>query len=289
VLQAGTAVLVDDRGVPRARCACGNPLTPPEAVQSAALYTGQEWPGFRPDAVTAVAPSPQPLDKLVLTDVNTGQPFERPVGTAGTADTAVPPTTTVSTTTTTTTAPVTTTSAASTTSAAATTTAPPQTSTTSLATTTLPPPRNVTREGTPSVSSQYDATFGPDKATDDDPTTSWFSAGNKDPEGDQSTFTWQGRQTDFITSIEIIGNENNSTAQFQQGENFKAMEIQVLDDAGTVVFQDQFTFDTSTPLRKDVDVATFPSVRGRTIKVIGKGHRDPNCGGFAEIKVMVAG
>ncbi|PZT71125.1 hypothetical protein DN402_02310 [Streptomyces sp. SW4] len=27
VLQAGTAVLVDDRGVPRVRCAGGNPLT----------------------------------------------------------------------------------------------------------------------------------------------------------------------------------------------------------------------------------------------------------------------
>ncbi|MCZ0997978.1 hypothetical protein O1M63_07095 [Streptomyces mirabilis] len=36
VLQAGTAVLVDDRGVPRVRCACGNPLTPPAAQQSAA-------------------------------------------------------------------------------------------------------------------------------------------------------------------------------------------------------------------------------------------------------------
>ncbi len=30
VLEAGTAVLVDDDGIPRVRCACGNPLTPPE-------------------------------------------------------------------------------------------------------------------------------------------------------------------------------------------------------------------------------------------------------------------
>ena len=29
VLQAGTAVLVDAYGIPRARCYCGNPLTPP--------------------------------------------------------------------------------------------------------------------------------------------------------------------------------------------------------------------------------------------------------------------
>ena len=29
VLQAGTAVMVDDRGVPRAKCSCGNPLREP--------------------------------------------------------------------------------------------------------------------------------------------------------------------------------------------------------------------------------------------------------------------
>src|SRR5664280_209981 len=34
VLQAGTAVLVDQYGVPRARCACGNPLQPPVALNS---------------------------------------------------------------------------------------------------------------------------------------------------------------------------------------------------------------------------------------------------------------
>ena len=33
VLEAGTAVLVDDRGVPRVRCACGNPLSEPAATE----------------------------------------------------------------------------------------------------------------------------------------------------------------------------------------------------------------------------------------------------------------
>ncbi|GHF01088.1 hypothetical protein GCM10018785_74850 [Streptomyces longispororuber] len=32
VLQARTAVLVDDRGLPRVRCACGNPLLPPDTT-----------------------------------------------------------------------------------------------------------------------------------------------------------------------------------------------------------------------------------------------------------------
>jgi hypothetical protein len=48
VLQAGTAVLVDNTGVPRARCACGNPLTPPQAVPTTPTYQGTPWPGFTP-------------------------------------------------------------------------------------------------------------------------------------------------------------------------------------------------------------------------------------------------
>ena len=46
VLQAGTAVMVDDRGVPRVRCACGNPLAEPEAADSAPEFTGEQWDGF---------------------------------------------------------------------------------------------------------------------------------------------------------------------------------------------------------------------------------------------------
>ena len=33
VLQAGTAVLIDNQGVPRVRCACGNPLLAPEKTE----------------------------------------------------------------------------------------------------------------------------------------------------------------------------------------------------------------------------------------------------------------
>ncbi|MBW8818694.1 MAG: hypothetical protein JF598_10785, partial [Streptomyces sp.] len=46
VLQAGTAVLVDARGVPRVRCACGNPLTPPLAMRGRAVVGGRPWPGY---------------------------------------------------------------------------------------------------------------------------------------------------------------------------------------------------------------------------------------------------
>ena len=41
ILQAGQAVLVDSHGVPRARCYCGNPLTPPEAVSRVSSLCGR--------------------------------------------------------------------------------------------------------------------------------------------------------------------------------------------------------------------------------------------------------
>jgi hypothetical protein len=53
-LEAGTAVLVDDAGVPRVRCACGNPLAPPRP-------TGDEIPDGSATQVpvtTTTAPAP---------------------------------------------------------------------------------------------------------------------------------------------------------------------------------------------------------------------------------------
>jgi hypothetical protein len=46
VLQAGTAVLVDAWGVPRVRCACGNPLAAPEAIKGTVRYVGTRWKWF---------------------------------------------------------------------------------------------------------------------------------------------------------------------------------------------------------------------------------------------------
>jgi Domain of unknown function (DUF6777) len=56
VLQAGTAVLVDSRGVPVAKCYCGNPLT--EHVKSLRQrYSGATWPAFSPTRVTVIQPA----------------------------------------------------------------------------------------------------------------------------------------------------------------------------------------------------------------------------------------
>ncbi|MFI2453677.1 DUF6777 domain-containing protein [Streptomyces sp. NPDC019539] len=80
VLQAGTAVLVDDRGVPRVRCACGNPLAPAVAVQGEQTYTGRKWASFRSAAIVAVVPAPKPMKAVTMYDPETKAWFERPNG-----------------------------------------------------------------------------------------------------------------------------------------------------------------------------------------------------------------
>lgn len=116
VLQAGTAVLVDDFGIPRVKCGCGNPLAEPEPITTSTRYTGTKWTGFRPANVVAVSQDIE-VDVFVLVDVRTGEPFHRPTGSKGDDDTdATSPTSPTTTTTkpeatTTTTKPETTTTA----------------------------------------------------------------------------------------------------------------------------------------------------------------------------------
>ncbi|MBO1420264.1 DUF6777 domain-containing protein, partial [Streptomyces sp. FH025] len=85
VLEAGTAVLVDPRGVPRVRCACGNPLKPAVPV-SDARYTGKAWAGFAPTALVMVVPAPQPVAEIVLVNIETGGWFSRLTGRAEVVD-----------------------------------------------------------------------------------------------------------------------------------------------------------------------------------------------------------
>ncbi|MEA2644985.1 MAG: hypothetical protein QOE92_68, partial [Chloroflexota bacterium] len=88
VLQAGTGVLVDRYGVPRARCYCGNPLTPP-TPQTQPKYTGETWPAFKPGTVVVVVPPGTPVTILTLADP-AGNGFGRQVGTE-TTDGPAPP------------------------------------------------------------------------------------------------------------------------------------------------------------------------------------------------------
>ncbi len=86
VLQAGTAVLVDDRGVPRVRCACGNPLAEPVAQRTTPKTTGDAWPGYRASEVVVVEPAPRPVKVFVLYDPEREEWIARPAGDTGGKD-----------------------------------------------------------------------------------------------------------------------------------------------------------------------------------------------------------
>ncbi|MEU7166573.1 DUF6777 domain-containing protein [Streptomyces morookaense] len=86
VLQTGTAVLVDDRGTPRVRCACGNPLGPPVAVQGTPRARGDTWDSYDPAKVVVVTPAESVLEAIVVHDPANGEWFERPVGSSGDND-----------------------------------------------------------------------------------------------------------------------------------------------------------------------------------------------------------
>ncbi|WP_242606309.1 serine/threonine-protein kinase [Protofrankia symbiont of Coriaria ruscifolia] len=82
VLQAGTAVLIDQYGTPVTKCYCGNPLTRPSAYSNP-TFTGPGWPAFSPTTVTTIERTPGPMASFTLVDPSTERAFVRPGGTAG--------------------------------------------------------------------------------------------------------------------------------------------------------------------------------------------------------------
>ncbi|SQI33834.1 Uncharacterised protein [Rhodococcus coprophilus] len=71
VLETGTIVLVDNRGVPRVRCARGNPLSSPVMTADAELE-GRTWPGLNPERLFVVQPAEKPVEELRVVDIMTG-------------------------------------------------------------------------------------------------------------------------------------------------------------------------------------------------------------------------
>jgi hypothetical protein len=139
VLQAGTAVLIDDKGFPVTKCYCGNPLTPPDyySPKWEPRYQGPTWPGFSGTSITIIQSSATIIDTFVLVDPRTGRSFDRPRGSGGAQDTPTNPPSTTTTTTTT---------------LAPTTTLPPSTTvapSTQPSPTTLPPPTTTQSQLTP--------------------------------------------------------------------------------------------------------------------------------------------
>lgn len=83
VLQAGTGVLVDDTGLPVVRCACGNPLSAPPAVDlNAATVQGVPWDGYRADR-TIVVTVGDTVSEFVAVDLESGEDITITVGGAG--------------------------------------------------------------------------------------------------------------------------------------------------------------------------------------------------------------
>lgn len=93
VLQAGTAVLVDDRGLPRVRCVCGNPLKPPLMTRGptgTGGAGGSAWPGYRPAEVVVVTPAPRAVTSITLVDVRSHTWIARPIGQGVGRDRVIP-------------------------------------------------------------------------------------------------------------------------------------------------------------------------------------------------------
>ena len=168
ILQAGTAVLVDEFGVPKVKCKCGNPLAAPAPVKGTPTYSGTAWKGFDPTKIVVVV-AQQAVDTFVLVDLRTGAKLERPPGRRPTTTTpTTPPPTT-----------------------------PPPT--------TPPAPTELTVFGTASASSEYSSEFPASYAVDGDPTTSWFSIGDAD--GPSSEYRWDSPNEVLITEVDVVSNE----------------------------------------------------------------------------------
>ncbi|MGW3413738.1 DUF6777 domain-containing protein [Streptomyces sp. NPDC000888] len=83
VLQAGTAALVDDHGVPRVRCACGNPLGEPVPQKTTPKPTGDSWPSYRTQKVVVVSPSTTVINIFVIFDPDNDEWIARHKGDKG--------------------------------------------------------------------------------------------------------------------------------------------------------------------------------------------------------------
>ncbi|MER7759857.1 DUF6777 domain-containing protein [Streptomyces sp. NPDC097619] len=86
ILQAGSPVLVDDYGLPRVRCTCGNPLMPPVEIKQGAFHEGDPWPGFRAEEVVVVTPTAEAVSNLVIVNISNNTWIERRSGDDGAQD-----------------------------------------------------------------------------------------------------------------------------------------------------------------------------------------------------------
>ncbi|OON72708.1 DUF6777 domain-containing protein [Streptomyces tsukubensis] len=89
VLQTGTSVLVDRHGLPRVRCACGNPLAEPEKGKGAWQREGEPWDGYRDGRALTVASASGDLDAFTLVNLVDNTWISRDAGDDGGKDRVV--------------------------------------------------------------------------------------------------------------------------------------------------------------------------------------------------------
>lgn len=141
---------------------------------------------------------------------------------------------------------------------------------------------DATSEGAPEASSTYEG-YPADLAVDGDVTTSWFSTG-PGSQGAPTFYTWSAPQDELIEEVTIIGNAANATPDFRTGFGFESAIVTVLDANGQAVYEE----DVSLAGTPDPDVTVRPGVVGRSVRLVLSGHEAPDCGGFAELVVLVA-
>ncbi len=294
VLQAGTAVLIDEYGIPRARCYCGNPLTPPRALAknvTILLAPGLEkpWKGFTVKKTVVVkkakkAPEFGTIDIVTGTTAVYKLPGKLPQASTLTPTLIAPiptlPTPTV--TTPTETAPTETTPTETT----PTETTPTVTTPTVTAPPPPPPPapppppppvENITSHGSASASSIFSSQYPASAGVDGNPATSWFSVGDK--EGNTSTYTWTSSQgAIFIDHIQLTSNYENSVASIRSGFTFTSVQVEVLHN-GTVTDKTTVPYPATT-------VTVHLGHVGDTVQLLLIHHTNPACGGFGELGVF---
>lgn len=201
VLQAGTAVLVDEFGVPRVRCYCGNPLLAPEPAKAEPELVGAPWPGFDATGVIVIQAT-DPVDEFVIRDLVEGGLLGRPPGTPATEATQIE--------------------------------APPGGEATTSTTAATGPLQNLQPGATSSFSGTA-GSFPAGLAFDGDPSTSWFSIGTGDP---APTLTAQALADTLFTEVSITGNGANRRAEFRTGFGFSSVDVVVTDVEGVEVFRE---------------------------------------------------
>ncbi len=247
VLQEGTAVLIDKRGLPRARCACGNPLQEPVPVSRAAKTTGTPWAGYSAEKTVAIKPGPAPVERFVVSDPVSGEVFELVAGGDGVAPSPSP-------------------------------SAPPASQFDPGAPCSAGPAKtNVVKAGRVSASSEFNRSFPARLAVDGKKTTSWFSKGAKD--GASSTYTWTANALVCVEEVAIFGNGRHP--QYPRNFGFHAVRVELLGSGGKVVAS-QTVQQPGTP---DAGATLDFSKIATGVRLVWAGHEAPNCGGFSELEV----